>query len=67
MPTEAQRRASRKYDAEKMESVKFRVVKGKREGVKALAEAYGMSVNETLNHLVDAAMEDKHIKWKPAE
>lgn len=66
MPTEMQRKASREYE-NRMDTVKFRVRKGKRQAIKALAKSYGLTVNETLNYLVDVAMEKNNIKWKPAD
>ena len=45
MATEAQRKASEKYIAEKCEELKVRVPKGMKAEIKARAEAEGKSVN----------------------
>ena len=54
METEAQKRAHKKYETETVESVRFRVPKGKRSIIQDCAKQNGESVNEMLNRLVDA-------------
>jgi predicted HicB family RNase H-like nuclease len=53
---EALRRASRKYDEEKIERIPMRVPKGKKEIIQAHAASQGESVNAFLNRAVDEAM-----------
>ena len=53
MTSEAQKKASAKYEKEKTENVRFRVPKGKKELVDACAKKNGESVNAMLNRLVD--------------
>lgn len=53
MTTQAQRKASQKYDTEKTESVRFRVPVGKRAKIQECAVKNGESVNEMLNRLTD--------------
>lgn len=61
METEAQKKAHKKYEAEKIESIRFRVPKGKREKIQQCAEENGESVNSMLNRLVDKEIA-KHAK-----
>lgn len=53
---EALRRASKKYDEEKIERIPMRVPKGKKEIIQAHAASQGESVNAFLNRAVDEAM-----------
>lgn len=54
---ECQRRASKKYIAEKLDEIKFRVPKGEREMLKEHAEKMGESVNAFIYRAVKEAME----------
>ncbi len=59
MPTtESQKKARDKWLADKVEEVKFRVPKGKKALIQALATKNGESVNGLLNRLVDEALEE---------
>ena len=49
----ARRKAHNKYVAEKVESIRFRVPKGKKTLIQQAAETNGESVNAMLNRLVD--------------
>ena len=51
--TEAQKRANRKWESEKAESIRFVVPKGKRAIIKECAAKNNESVNSMLNRLVD--------------
>lgn len=53
METEAQKKAHKKYETEKVEHVKFRVPKGKRALIQECANKNNESVNAMLNRLVD--------------
>ena len=53
MTSDAQKKASAKYETEKTDNIRFRVPKGKRELIHACAEKNGESVNAMLNRLVD--------------
>ena len=61
MSTDAKRKANKKYEEDKTESIRFRVPKGKREKIQQCAEENGESVNAMLNRLVDKEIE-KHTK-----
>lgn len=52
MTSEAQRKASEKYIAEKCEEIKIRVPKGTKAEIKAQAEAKGVSVNAYILELI---------------
>lgn len=63
--SEAQKRASKKWEDNNMESIRFRVPKGKKELINECAVANGESVNSMLNRLTDKEIErikNKH-KW----
>lgn len=51
--SEAQKRASKKWEDENIESVRFRVAKGKKELIQECAIKNNESVNSMLNRLVD--------------
>lgn len=59
METEAQKKAHKKYESEKVESIRFRVPKGKRDKIQQCADLNGESVNAMLNRLVDIEIEKK--------
>ena len=61
--TEAQKKASLKYEQEAVESVRFRVPKGKRDLIKKCADINGETVNSMLNRLVDIEI-NKVLKKK---
>ena len=63
MPSsDAQKRAIKKYDHEKIDRIPMRVPKGKKEVIQEHAAQYGESVNAFLNRAVDETME--HDKQK---
>ena len=52
-PSDAQKRATAKWQQEKMEDIKFRVPKGKKAIIKAHADKCGESVNAFLLRAVE--------------
>ena len=54
--SDARRRANEKWLKEKVEEVKFRVLKGKKAVIQEHAAAKGESVNAFLNRAVDEAL-----------
>ncbi len=54
--SEAMLRAIKKYEAEKVDRITFRVPKGKKELIQQFAAEQGESVNAFLNRAVDEAM-----------
>ena len=61
-PTEAQKRATAKWHKEKVEEIKFRVPKGKKEIFKAHAEKRGESVNAFLLRAAEETIEREKDK-----
>ena len=58
--TEAQKRAIAKYHAEKVEDIKIRVPKGRKEYYKSAADSAGQSLNQfTINALDEKIDRDK--------
>ena len=55
--TEAEDRAIKKYEREKVDRVVFRVNKGKKELIHRHAESQGESLSAFLNRAVDEAIE----------
>lgn len=55
--SEAQKRASKNYEDNTVESIRFRVPKGKRKLIQECAEKNKESVNGMLNRLVDQEIE----------
>jgi hypothetical protein len=55
--SEALKRASKKYDEEKIDRIPMRVPKGKKEIIQKHAAERGESVNAFLNRAVDETME----------
>lgn len=55
--SEAQRRAVAKYNAANYDRVELRLDKGRKEAVKAHAEAQGESLNAFINRAILEAME----------
>ena len=51
--SEAQKRASKNYEENSVESVRFRVPKGRRKLIQECADKNNESVNGMLNRLVD--------------
>lgn len=55
--SEAQRRATDKYIAEKTDEIKIRVPKGHKAIIKAHAESKGASLNSYINDLISKDMD----------
>ena len=55
--SDAQKRATAKWQKEKVEEIKYRVPMGRKEGIKAHAERCGESVNAFLLRAVEETME----------
>ena len=66
-PSDAQRRAIRKYQQEKLEDVKFRVRKGEKQVIQEHAQQQGESVNAFLTRAVWETMERDNAQETPAE
>lgn len=62
--SEALKRASKKYDQEKVDRIAMRVPKGKREIMQAHAAQCGESLNTFLNRAVEETMERDTQKKK---
>ena len=60
--SEALDRAIRKYEAEKVERIIFRVPKGKKALIQEYAAQQGESLNAFLNRVVDVAMSEENKK-----
>lgn len=67
--SEAQKRATAKYEAKTYDQVKFKVYKGQRETIKAFAEAHGYSMNSFILEAVTEKMEqiERMEQKRPAE
>lgn len=59
--SEAQKKASVKY-LEKLDEVRIRMPKGRKDIIKSHAEAQGESVNGFINRAIDETMERDHDK-----
>lgn len=55
-PTEAQKRANAKWQQEKVEDIRFRVPKGKKDAFKEHAEKCGESLNAFLLRAAEEAV-----------
>ena len=55
--TEAQKRASAKYNAKAYDRIELKVKKGHKAKIKAHAESHGESVNGFVNRAIDETME----------
>ena len=51
--SEAQKRASKKYNLKAYERIELTVKKGKKDLIKSKASALGLSVNSYINSLID--------------
>ena len=56
-PTDAQRRAIARWQKEKVEEIKFRVPKGKKEIIRDYAQKCGESVNAFILRAIEEATE----------
>lgn len=61
-PSEAQKKATAKWQKEKVEEIKFRVPIGKKEIIQAFAQKHGESVNGLLYRLVEEAMQAEDFR-----
>lgn len=55
--TEAQKRATAKYNAKAYDRIEIKVAKGRKAKIQAFAESRGESVNAFVTRLIDQAME----------
>lgn len=55
--TEAQKRATAKYNAKAYDRIEIKVAKGRKAEIQAFAESHGESVNAFVTRLIDQAME----------
>ena len=55
--TKAQQKATAKYIKANYDEIKIRTLKGKRDIIKAHAEAHGDSLNSYINRAIDERME----------
>ena len=55
--TEAQKESAKKWDAANLDRISIAVPKGKKDTIKAHAEAQGESVNGFINRAIDETME----------
>lgn len=55
--TEAQKRASRKYNENNYDRLYITIAKGKKEKIKERADMYGMSLNEYVVKLIEKDLE----------
>ena len=56
-PTDAQKKATAKWNAEKVDRIIFRVVKGQKEIIQRHAESQGESLSSFLNRAVKETIE----------
>ena len=57
--SDAQKRATAKYNAKAYDRIEVKVAKGKKAEIKAYAESKGESVNGFTNRVIDEAMSAK--------
>ncbi len=57
--SDAQKRATAKYNAKAYDRIEVKVAKGKKAEIKAYAESKGESVNGFINRVIDEAMSAK--------
>lgn len=55
--TEARKENNKKWDAANLDRISIAVPKGKKDTIKAHAEAHGQSVNGFINEAIDEKME----------
>ena len=65
--SDAHKRAVAKYNTANYDRVELRLPKGKKEGIKAHAEAQGESLNAFINRAINEAMEGDSTATETAE
>lgn len=55
--TEAQKRATAKYNAKAYDRIELRVPKGKKEEIKMIAEKRGETINTLINRAIERELE----------
>lgn len=60
--SDAQKRAIEKWNNEKVDSIRLRVPKGKKELIKECANKNNESINAMINRLIDQELQSKNIK-----
>ena len=63
--TEARKEGNRKWDAANLDRLSVAVPKGKKDLIKAHAEARGESVNAFINRAIDETMERDKSQQRP--
>ena len=58
--SDAQKRAIKKWNNEKVESIRLRVPKGKKELIKERANRNNESINAMINRLIDQELKSKN-------
>ena len=61
-PTDAQKKATAKWNAEKVDRIVFRVVKGQKEIIQCHTESQGESLSSFLNRAVKETIERDNQK-----
>ena len=56
-PSDAVRRATKKYLSEKVDTITVRVPKGKKELIESIAKSKGLSLNSYFNMIIDQAVQ----------
>lgn len=54
--SEAQKRATAKYNSKAYDRIELRVAKGKKEEIMAYADSQGKSINQFINELIEKEM-----------
>lgn len=62
MTTNAQKKASKKYESERIESIKLRFPKGKKELIQQCAKLNHESINGMVNRLIDQELSKQGLK-----
>lgn len=65
--TEAQKRATAKYNAKAYERIELRVIKGRKEIISKVAEANGESVNGLINRAIERELERLGVELSQIE
>ena len=65
--TEAQKRATAKYNAKAYERIELRVIKGRKEVISKVAEANNESTNALINRAIDRELERLGVELSQIE